>query len=95
MQVLEIAQLRLNEAKQKAELLKLSIERFAREAQEKIKSSQADLKRMNDDSEARAQELMALYGELEQAYNLAMRDITYDPKTGRIMRAPPGALDRA
>lgn len=95
LQELELAQLRVNEARQKAELQKLAIERFVREVQEKIKASQEDLKRMNEDAESRAQSLMALYAEIEEAYALKIRDITYDTKSGRIMRAPPGLLDRA
>lgn len=90
---LEILQLRMTTVQQTVELANRNLEAFVRDAQEKIKLAQADVSNKQAEAQRKAEELMVLYRKLEEKYGVKMRDITYDPASGKIMTAPPGMLD--
>ena len=92
---LEVFQLRMTTLQQQVELLQKNLENFVRDANEKIKIAQTEVSNRQADAQKKAEELMAFYGKLEEKYGIKMRDITYDPASGKIMTAPPGLLDSA
>ena len=92
---LELLQLRMTTVQQTVELANRNLEAFVRDAQEKIKLAQSDVSLKQAEAQKRAEELMGLYRNLEEKYGIKMRDITYDPASGKIMAAPPGMLDAA
>lgn len=81
---LEMVQVHAMSAQRALDLHKLKIELFQRDVQEKLREAQKELDRLGEEYQYRAKELQTFYTELEAAYGVVMKDLSYDPKTGLI-----------
>ena len=95
LQRLEVLQLRMRAAQQAVELHNKALDVFLRDANEKIRVAKLEIEAKQNEAQRHATALQALYIELESRYSVKMREITYDPASGKIMTAPPGLLDQA
>lgn len=86
---IELLQLRAENARQATELFRGTVDRFAREAHEKLRQLQEDLGRKNEEFQRRAKDLHSLYERLETTYGVSMKALTYDPVSGRITENAP------
>ena len=85
---LELSQLRVSSAQQAVELRKFGVDKFVREAQERMRGMEAEVKVSAEDLSEKMRDLYSLYKEIEEAYGISMKEITYDSLTGRIQPAP-------
>lgn len=89
LQQLELVQLRASTAQQTLELRRAAIEKFTRDAQEKIRLANEELRSYATEYEAKARDLQAFYAEVEAVYGISMKEITYNTDTGKIQPLPP------